>query len=347
MGKEVKDFEESHAAVQVICEDLPISNFELHWESQFLDISLKDWLKYLCYQNDKAISWHDTLTIDLRTSHPLGESNLSPPSVFGIVYKWCQKLKQPVGVSYRTVELYERFTRSYCSQTFYPKTAVNKSEFVTAKKISFQEIHTELRHQSLLHLVSCLQIASKLENGYKVVTVKDAVDLLQQSKRPSDRSTIVNSEVLVLVTLNHEVDLPPINDFLDTFICQLIRVLKKKPALAKIKQLLLKVDEIHQVSMDFIRAIYFDQQVIIGRIVAGLRLDESAKGLISEKGVYDFHRVQSDKVLLAAGAITAAVFIIQPNAVSDVLRELHRRTGAYPSEVAVVSSLLVDLEPIV
>jgi hypothetical protein len=60
----------------------------------------------------------------------------------------------------------------------------------------------------------------------------------------------------------------------------LIRVLKKKPALAKIKQLLLKVDEIHQVSMDFIRAIYFDQQVIIGRIVAGLRLDESAKGLI-------------------------------------------------------------------
>lgn len=36
MGKEVKDFEESHSAVQVICEDLPISNFELHWESQFL-----------------------------------------------------------------------------------------------------------------------------------------------------------------------------------------------------------------------------------------------------------------------------------------------------------------------
>jgi hypothetical protein len=33
--------------------------------------------------------------------------------------------------------------------------------------------------------------------------------------------------------------------------------------------------------MYFIRAIYFDQEVIIDRrIVAGLRLDESAKGLI-------------------------------------------------------------------
>ena len=40
---------------------------------------------------------------------------------------------------------------------------------------------------------------------FQLVTVSDAVNLLQQSKRPSDRSTIVNSEVLVLVTLKHEV----------------------------------------------------------------------------------------------------------------------------------------------
>ena len=66
----------------------------------------------------------------------------------------------------------------------------------------------------------------------------------------------------------------------------------------------------------------------------------------SEKGVRDFHRVQSDKVLLAAGAITAAIFVIQPNAVADILRELHNRIGAYPSELGVVSSLLVGhLDP--
>jgi hypothetical protein len=40
----------------------------------------------------------------------------------------------------------------------------------------------------------------------------------------------------------------------------------------------LKIDEISEVSMYFIRAIYFDQEVIIDRrIVAGLRLDESAQ----------------------------------------------------------------------
>ena len=73
--------------------------------------------------------------------------------------------------------------------------------------------------------------------------------------------------------------------------------------------------------------------------------------LLCEKGIRNFRRVQSDKVLLAAGAAgagTASIFVIQPNAVADILRELHNRIGAYPSEVAVVSSLLVGhLDPIV
>ncbi len=36
MGKEVEDFKELHPGIQVISEDIPISHFELHWESQFL-----------------------------------------------------------------------------------------------------------------------------------------------------------------------------------------------------------------------------------------------------------------------------------------------------------------------
>ena len=139
-----------------------------------LDMSLEEWLTILCCQNDKAISWHDTVLSDLRSLRYLGEGNLSPPPVFLIIYQWCKQLKQPVGVSYRTVELYERFIRSYYCQRFRLATEANKSETVTAvpsttpKKIIFQEIYTEIRHQSLLHLVSCFQIASKLEDGYKV-----------------------------------------------------------------------------------------------------------------------------------------------------------------------------------
>ena len=111
---------------------------------------------------------------DLRSLCHLGEGNFSPPPVFFIVYQWCKQLKQPVGVSYHTVELYKLFIRSYYCQRFRLATEANKSETVTAvpsttpKKIIFQEIYTEIRHQSLLYHVSCFQIASKLEEGNKV-----------------------------------------------------------------------------------------------------------------------------------------------------------------------------------
>ena len=121
----------------------------------FLDTSLEEWLIILHCQNAKAISWHDTVMSDLRSLRYLGEGNLSPPPFFLIVYKWSKPLKQPVGVSYRTVELYERFIRSYYCQRFRLTTETNKSEIVTAvpsttpKKIISQEIYTEIRHQSL------------------------------------------------------------------------------------------------------------------------------------------------------------------------------------------------------
>ena len=81
-------------------------------------MSLEEWLIILHCQNDIAISWHDTVLSDLRSLRHLGEGNFSPPPVFFIIYQWCKQLKQPVGVSYRTVELSKRFIRPYYCQRF-------------------------------------------------------------------------------------------------------------------------------------------------------------------------------------------------------------------------------------
>ena len=125
----------------------------------------------------------------------------------------------------------------------------------------------------------------------QVVTVYDAIDLLHECKRPSDPSTIVNSEVLVLVTLKHEVILflelhlllinslvfqinfPPISDFLDTFMCHLIRALKKKRSSERANKWLLKVDKTYGAAMKLMGIIYFDQEAIISRIVTDLHSD--------------------------------------------------------------------------
>jgi len=122
---------------------------------------LEEWLAILHCPKDRAISQHGIVLSDLRSLRHLGEGNFSLPPVFFVVYQWCKQLKQPVGVSYRTVELYERFIRSFYCQRFRLATEANKSETVTAvpstasttpKKIIFQGIYTETRHRSLLHL---------------------------------------------------------------------------------------------------------------------------------------------------------------------------------------------------
>lgn len=46
-------------------------------------------------------------------------------------------------------------------------------------------------------------------------------------------------------------------------------------------------------------------------------------------------------MLLATGAVSAAVFFLEPNASADVMKELHLRTEAHLSDMAVVSSVLV------
>lgn len=138
-------------------------------------------------------------------------------------------------------------------------------------------------------------------------------------------------------------------------------VLKKKPVSERNRQLLSVIDEIHKVSMLFIRAIYFDQLTIIQRIVAvvnsqtvqvetnrlvrngrlGTKFRKSNFTFFSKEYHQQRRRIKCDKVLLAAGAISAATYFVQPSAAAQVMKELHTRTGAHPSDIAIVSSVLI------
>lgn len=125
----------------------------------FKDASFEDWITHLRNQNAMSNSIYEQAT-DTMYSKSFPSSFSSTLSLASnILYKWCQQLQQPTGVPHRALELYERFSLVNCQNCF---------ENCLKNKDSFEEMLTTLRHQSLLHLVSCLQIASKLEDGYKV-----------------------------------------------------------------------------------------------------------------------------------------------------------------------------------
>lgn len=95
-----------------------------------------------------------------------------PPYVAETVYYWCQLLDQPSGVMYRTVEIYSDFYVTRCHHILEKSSTspeiTNSISSSIVKSVSWHECFSEMKHQSLLHLVSCLQIASKLEDHYTV-----------------------------------------------------------------------------------------------------------------------------------------------------------------------------------
>lgn len=126
----------------------------------------------LCLLDSDTIKqWINILRSKKRRKHKLRSGPL-PKSVAGIVYVWCQKLKLTQNVFHRTLELFESFLFMHIStKTRNLLNSTNKrtrSSPDPSTTTNNEEIKMELKHQSILYLVSCLQIASKLEDGYKV-----------------------------------------------------------------------------------------------------------------------------------------------------------------------------------
>lgn len=89
------------------------------------------------------------------------------------IFEWCSQLKLSDNVMYRTLELYNDFCAvfsNHLSQKYSMSVpgAIDKKRALKSSTTYWNDYLTEINHQSILHLVSCLQIASKLEDNYKV-----------------------------------------------------------------------------------------------------------------------------------------------------------------------------------
>jgi hypothetical protein len=173
--------------LSVICDlnmDTPVSNFAAYWNSRFLGwftfhvivnitsflhhfissslhllsgVAMNDWLKYLRKQNDKSINFALRFPPEIRL--------ISPAQIPQIVSHWCQTLGQPYNVHHRTLDIYEQFMMAHFTDLY--RSTISSHD----KRSKWQTIYANVKHQALLRLVSCFQIASKLEMNHKARTV--------------------------------------------------------------------------------------------------------------------------------------------------------------------------------
>lgn len=118
---------------------------------------MEDWLKYLCLNNTRGMKYISCFT----------EIEVFTTAITQIVYVWCTQYQLPSAVLYRTLEIYDNFIVTY-SRDLYTDWKKSKQDLSLNGKAHWQEAFTTIKHQGLLYLVSCFQIASKLEVNYKV-----------------------------------------------------------------------------------------------------------------------------------------------------------------------------------
>lgn len=152
-------------------------------------------------------------------------------------------------------------------------------------------------------------------------------------------------------------------------LCHLVLLQKRKPSSSRsAARLLSHIEKINQVCQELLLITLFSRQLIVQRIATGLRgrvneLDNKCAFIrtfsykytdlfremitcVHRKYQEDLTRLQRDKMLLAAGTISAACFFVEPSTSPVVMKDLHEHTGIHPSDMAIVSSVLITyLDP--
>lgn len=126
----------------------------------FVDSSFDDWLAYLKYHNDRPRS----SVLEMSPLLPPLEC-LVPPRAAVMISKWCLQIGLPASVQHRTLEIYEDFFVAQCYHLL-EESPIRPAGI--SHLVHQQTVWAEMKHQSLLSMISCLQIASKLESNYTV-----------------------------------------------------------------------------------------------------------------------------------------------------------------------------------
>ena len=185
-------------------------------------------------------------------------------------------------MKYWAVELFQRFLLNHVAEL---RAHVESSQ-QSASPIRWADVEKRLGHQSVLRAVSCIQLASKLGTHYNILSVNRAKSFLASLGFRYTTTSIVQSEIRVLKTLNFKVHHRPSPlEFVEALLGYLVY---ERVAVKELYQLCLKILDVFYMCSE--------------RIYDSLRKDCRLTGTIATN-------IEADHMLLAAAVIGASVFI--------------------------------------
>lgn len=165
------------------------------------------------------------------------------------------------------------------------------------------DVEERLKHQVILRVVSCVQLASKLSSHYHLVTLNRARAFLSQCGFRYAASSIVQSEVRVLKTVEFRVHHPTPLEFIEAMLGVLVRHDKTIP-----------VKQLHGVCLKILDMYYLSRHRVYSMLEQGMAELESCDESLTLMSTVDINYM-----FLAAAIICAASFVLYQSVDNKVI----------------------------
>ncbi|XP_071478962.1 cyclin N-terminal domain-containing protein 1-like [Diadema antillarum] len=251
------------------------------------------------------------------------------------IFTICERFKQPHETRFIAVELFDRFMRAYILQL-----REKSSESLCAVKGRIQKKHSSSRSdewrtsirrlckQTLVFMVSCVQIASKLCSHYKIISCRRCAEMLQEKGHRYSTSKVLSSEMVVLKTLDYNLHTPSPLSYVET----LLEIMGHNDPESQVKIL-------HETCLKILDVVYINRKQMYGRLLQ-LAVGDSP---VSERTRSKFAMVENDLMLLATAIIGAASHFVDMSATATVVEHLARITKIPNDDITDFSSIIVAI----
>lgn len=193
-------------------------------------------------------------------------------------------------MQYKAAELFHRFMVSHIKELYVHVLNSKKLD----SPIVWQDVEERLKHQVILRAVSCVQLASKLSSHYHLVTINRARAFLSQCGFRYATSSIVQSEVRVLKTVEFRVHHPTPLEFVEA----ILGVLAQQDNSVPVKQL-------HGISLKILDVFYLSRPHVYSMLKQVMGGPESCEESLALLGTVDMNYM-----FLAVSVVAAASVVI-------------------------------------
>lgn len=200
----------------------------------------------------------------------------------------------------------------------------------TSSPIQWNEVEKRLKHQIILRAVSCVQLASKLSSHYHLVTLNRARSFLTSCGFRYAATSIVQSEVRVLKTLEYKVHQPTPLEFIEVLLGSLVHNNKAVPA-----------KHLHALSLKILDIFYLRRRQIHTKLESLSTQQDLGRKACPDDAIA-LATVETDKILLAASIITAAGFVLGQSQTKQISNQLAQITCIVNDDIITFASILLE-----